>query len=310
MDLGEIAQPLIVCGGAYSNLEALQALFAAARERGIPPERIIHTGDVVAYCADAEATATLLRDSGAPAIKGNVEESLAARRGDCDCGFEVESACNALSERWFAHADAQVGAALRDWMADLPDQLVFTMSGRRVRVVHGGVRVINAFIFTSSPEHVFAIELADAQADVVLAGHCGIPFTRRFGERLWHNTGSIGMPANDGTPRVWFSVLTPEPEGIQFEHVPLAYDHTAARAKMIAADLPRGYADALDSGLWPSASVLPEKEEAETGRPLDPASTLLAAPVLQNGRVGPSEAMNKVAPMNSSRTEPRSAAPR
>ena len=37
--------------------------------------------------------------------------------------------------------------------------------------------------------------------DGVIGGHCGLPFTKVVGDRLWHNPGAIGMPANDGTPR-------------------------------------------------------------------------------------------------------------
>ena len=51
-DIGRFEAPVLVCGGAYSNLEALEALMAAAGRLGIRPDHIIHTGDVVAYCAD------------------------------------------------------------------------------------------------------------------------------------------------------------------------------------------------------------------------------------------------------------------
>ncbi len=66
---------------------------------------------------------------------------------------------------------------------------------------------------------------------------------------LWHNPGAIGVPANDGTPRVWFSVIEPGDVDIEIRHLPLEYDHGAAASAMRAARLPDGYADALSSGL-------------------------------------------------------------
>jgi hypothetical protein len=78
------------------------------------------------------------------------------------------------------------------------------------------------------------------------------------------------MPANDGTPRVWFSILTPSADGIEIEHLALGYDHATAARKMRAHDLPEGYAAALETGLWPSLDVLTAPEKARCGRPLEP----------------------------------------
>ena len=41
--------PLLVFGGPYSNLQATRAVLDEAARRGIPAERVICTGDVVAY---------------------------------------------------------------------------------------------------------------------------------------------------------------------------------------------------------------------------------------------------------------------
>jgi len=48
--------PVMVLGGPYSNLEATRAALAEAARLKIPRERIICTGDVVAYGADPAAT--------------------------------------------------------------------------------------------------------------------------------------------------------------------------------------------------------------------------------------------------------------
>lgn len=276
-DIGNIDAPLLVCGGAYSNLEALEALFEAASGLGIPPARIIHTGDVVAYCADPEACARSLKDSGAHAIQGNVEESLAARQPDCGCGFEDGTLCQQLSEKWFAHADERIDADLRRWMGGLPLHLTFAMAGRQARVVHGGVGAVNAYRFASLPDETFEAEFADANADMIVAGHSGLPFTRRVGGKVWHNSGALGLPANDGTPRAWYSLLHPEGNRIRIEHRALAYDHGTARAKMVRTGLPGGYADALATGLWPSLTVLPEAETRQTGVPLAECEIVLEA---------------------------------
>jgi hypothetical protein len=78
------------------------------------------------------------------------------------------------------------------------------------------------------------------------------------------------MPANDGTTTVWYSLLIPENASIRFEHRRLSYDHAGAAAAMRAAGLPEGYARALETGLWPSLDVLPERENASAGRRVEP----------------------------------------
>jgi len=276
-DLGDITAPVLVFGGVYGNLEALNALIEKAQGLGIPPDRMIHTGDVAAYCADARGAAELLQQLGCPAIKGNVEEQLASSAEDCACGFDEGSECDLLAMRWYAHADAETTPELRRFMTDMPDHISFTMAGRRFLVVHGGITQVNDFMFGSLDEAAFAQQFMLTDADCIVAGHTGLPFTREVGGRLWHNSGGLGLPANDGTPRVWFSVIIPTPGGIDFGFHALDYDHKTAAAKMRSAELPEGYAKALETGLWPNLDILPEEETAQTGIRRDPLPTFWPA---------------------------------
>ena len=265
--------PVLVFGGLYSNLEATRAVLDEARSRGIPPGRTLCTGDIVAYGADARATLDLVRRAGIPVVMGNCEEALGSSAGDCRCGYAEGSACDAMAVEWYAHADRSLDAEGRAWMAALPRRLDIVLGGRRLAVVHGSVRQINRFVFASTPAAMKREELDAAACDGVIAGHCGIPFTQVVDGRLWHNSGAAGMPANDGTPRIWCSLLSPEGDGIAVEHLALAYDHAAAAAKMRRARLPEGYAAALETGLWPSCDVLPPAELAGRGTAL-PAGSL------------------------------------
>ena len=80
-------EPVLVFGGCYSNVQATQALLAEARRLGVPPRRMICTGDVIAYGANPRETLALIREAGIATVMGNCEESLAADAGDCGCGF-------------------------------------------------------------------------------------------------------------------------------------------------------------------------------------------------------------------------------
>ena len=277
-DLGAFPEPILVFGGPCSNLEATTAVLAEARRRGFPPARIICTGDVVAYCADAQATVDAVRAAGIHVVMGNCEESLGFDKADCGCGFPEGSTCDRLAGQWFAHARATLDDGARAWMRALPRRLRLTMNARRLAVIHGGGDDIARYVFASTAAQDKAAELDRLDADGVIGGHAGLPFTDLVEDRLWHNAGSVGLPANDGTPRAWFSVLAPGGDGIAITHHPLDYDHARAAAKMRAAGLPAAYARTLEDGLWPDMRVLPEAERRLRARPLTPAAVHWSAP--------------------------------
>ena len=257
-DLGELDGPLLIFGGPYSNLQATQAVMAEAERRGIAPERMICTGDIVAYCAQPAETVAAMRDLGCAVVAGNCERQLAARAGDCGCGFEVGTLCDRLSAGWYAQAEAAMSDAAREWMAALPDMITFVHDGRRHAVIHGGARDISRFLWSVSDDDEFIEEIEYIQSVVggiacVLAGHCGLAFTRRIGPVDWVNAGAIGMPPNDGRPETAFAILE---RGRATLHR-LPYAHEAAQAAMRAAGLTQGYDTALGTGYWPSEEGLP-----------------------------------------------------
>ncbi len=271
-DLGAIDGPMLIFGGPYGNLQATQALLGEAAALGIPTARILCTGDVAAYCADPAATVELLRDAKIAVVMGNCEESLGTDAESCGCGFDKGSSCDILAAQWYAYAVAALGPEAKEWMRRLPRRIAFEMAGRRLLAVHGGVGQINRFVFPATPEADKAAELDRAGTDGVIGGHSGLPFTQILGGRLWHNAGVIGLPANDGTPRVWYSLLRPLDGGIVIERRALDYDGASAARRMREKGLLAPYAEALETGLWPSDDFMPEADRQLRGQPLSPAS--------------------------------------
>jgi predicted phosphodiesterase len=258
--------PILVFGGPYSNLAATAAMRARAEDLAIPPERTICTGDVIAYCAEPEETSQFVRDWGCHVVAGNCEEQIAAGAADCGCGFEEGSACDILAKGWYPYANQRTSHATRAWMAQLPASITFGTCGLRFRVVHGGSHIVNAFVFASQRDLV-ASEHAAARADVVIAGHAGLPFMRRVAGGAWFNPGVIGMPANDGTTDVWYGLIIALPGGgVRLSAHRLAYDCQAAAAAVRRQGYADDYARALITGLWPSLDILPPLERARTGQ--------------------------------------------
>lgn len=255
---------LLVFGGPYSNLQATGAMRAEARRLGIPASHIICTGDVVAYCADPEETARLVREWGIHVVAGNCEEQLANGAADCGCGFEAGSGCDRLAKDWYTYAQGRVSNESRGWMASLPAQLSFRYAGHPFRAIHGGLAQNNRFLFASGRD-ALRQEIGAAGCDVVIAGHCGLPFVEVLPEGVWFNPGAIGMPANDGTPDGWYGLVRADARGLLLSIHRLAYDFESAAAALRRPGHADGYAAALVTGLWPSLDVLPPPERVITG---------------------------------------------
>jgi predicted phosphodiesterase len=258
------ATPILVFGGPYSNLSATIAMRAEAERLGIPAHRVICTGDVVAYCAEPEETALAIESWGCHVLAGNCEEQLAAGAGDCGCGFEDGTACDLLAKGWYPFADRRVTAPRRDWMRGLDRAARFSWMGRSFRVVHGSVETVNEFVFASDISRIDG-QLALADADVVIAGHAGIPFIVKRPGGVWFNAGVIGMPANDGTADAWYGLITPGAKGFALSFARLKYEFSAAAASMRRWAYADGYARSLVTGIWPSFDILPEAERQATG---------------------------------------------
>jgi len=281
----DIPGPLLVFGGPYGNLQAVEALLAEAGQLGIAPESMLCTGDLVAYGGDPKATVALIRDAGIPVVMGNCEEQLGSGAEDCGCGYAEGSSCDLMAARWYRYASEQLDAETKAWMARLPRHIALTLGsaggGVRLTAIHGGVDLINRFVFPATAAEK-AEQLALAGGDGVIGGHAGLPFSEivrgHRGSRLWHNAGVIGLPANDGTPRVWYSLLRPGPTGLEIEHRPLTYDHAAAAAALRAAGLPAAYAETLENGLWPTDDVMPAADRARRGRAIQPVKLVFTWP--------------------------------
>lgn len=264
-DLGKLNGQILVFGGVYSNLPALERLMGIAENLQIPSQNIICTGDIVGYCAEPEECVQTIRRWGVHCIAGNVEIQLRNREADCGCNFDEGSRCDMFSRKWYPFAQSRLSERAIDWMEQLPLHLRFEYAGKRVCVLHGSCQNPSEFVFRSSPWAVKAANFQAIDAEIILAGHCGLPFRHQNGELYWLNAGVIGMPANDGTPRVWFMTIDLTEQGLHIEHHAYTYDHERAARLMEQLHLPREYSETLRTGLWDNCEILPEEETQAQG---------------------------------------------
>ncbi|MEM1319706.1 MAG: metallophosphoesterase family protein [Bacteroidota bacterium] len=264
--IGELKGRLLAFGGVYSNLQALEQLQQIAEDWQIPPSHILCTGDVVGYCAEPEASVQAIREWGIHCIAGNVEIQLREGEADCGCDFRDGSRCDTFSRQWYPYAQTRLSRSAIEWMQELPDFLRFRFADREAMVVHGSFHHTSEYVFASTPWAVKQRNFVDTHTQVILAGHCGLPFQQQRGNCHWLNPGVIGMPANDGTVRVWYMILEAEAAGEwRYAHQAFFYDHRQAAKRMRAQGLPESYAQTLETGIWDNCEILPREETEMQG---------------------------------------------
>ena len=267
-NIGSFNEDIFVFGGVYSNLQALRTVKALAEERGFRPKQIICTGDIIAYCANPVECVDLLEDWGVHAIAGNVELNLRDESDDCGCNFNEGSRCDVFSRQWYPYAKEAITDKNKAYIHSLPEFLDLDFHGKKVKIVHGSYHNISEFVFQSSPDELFDKNFEDSGAEIIVAGHCGIPFERKTKKGHWINAGVIGMPANDGTARTWCGILGLTQNKPSFEFIELNYDHATASKRMLEAGLPSSYANTLINGIWDNCEILPPEETALQGKKL------------------------------------------
>ena len=266
--IGTLTGKILVFGGVYSNFQALEKLAEIAQKAQIPSQNIICTGDIVAYCAEPERCVNAIQDWNIHSILGNVEIQLRDEEEDCGCNFNDGSRCDLFSRQWFPFAQKNISKKSIHYFKTLPDHLSFNYAGKRCTVVHGTYLETSGFVFKSTNWETKQQNFDATNTDVILGGHCGLPFNDIRNNQYWLNSGVIGMPANDGTRRVWYMILD-DTNGFSFEHHSFEYDFQQAHNLMIDNCLPRAYYETLKTGIWDNCDILPDTETAKQGQVLN-----------------------------------------
>lgn len=267
-DAGIVKGPVLLFGGVYSNLQALQALKSWAEENTYSPQNIFCTGDILGYCAQPNECIALLRRWNVRIIAGNVEINVREGKDNCGCDFNSGGRCDLFSKNWYSYIRSKVTAEEIDWIKTLAEHICFQYNHKKVTLVHGSWFNTSDFIFRSTPWKIKQDNFDACNADIIVAGHCGLPFTDEHNDKLWLNAGVIGMPANDGSNKVWFATLGDTDASLKYTFHKLSYDYKTASRLMKENGLPLSYSDTLSTGIWDNCEILPEKETSMQGKPI------------------------------------------
>jgi predicted phosphodiesterase len=235
-----------VLSDIHSNLEALEAVLAHAREKA--SDEFVCLGDIVGYNADPNECLRLIRELECPVVKGNHDEQ-AAMTASTE-GF------NEMAEAAIGWTREQLSADEKGWLADLG----LTKLVRDFTIVHASLDapehwgyVFNdldamaSFTYQHTPLCFFGHThwpTAFVRNDVVHhlpAGQIDLARERKF----LINPGSIGQP-RDRDWRAAYCIYDTTRNVVEPHRV--EYDLAKAQQKIRKAGLPQRLADRLAWG--------------------------------------------------------------
>lgn len=248
-------------GGVYSNAPALAAAIADARSRGA--EALYCLGDLGGFGPHPDRVFPLLREAAVTCLQGNYDLAIAQGAEDCGCGY-TDPRDNDFARISYVYTLRRTSMEHRRWLGALPPFRRLALGPWRLLLCHGSPRRINEFLWeTATPTGLLERFCREADADVLCFTHTGIKWHRALPSgRHAVNVGALGRPENDGTPRVWYVLLSATPD-LSVEFVGLRYDHEALAREMTREALPPEFVETIRTGWWTSClECLPAKERA------------------------------------------------
>ncbi len=175
-------------------------------------------GDLVGYGPDPAGVVERMRSLGIPTIRGNYDEGIGTRRGECGCYYATDEA-KADGAESYAFTDAALNDADHEWLAALPGEIRLEHDGARILLAHGSPRKINEYLLPDRQDAQLARLAEQAEADVVCIGHIHIPYHRAVplpggGVAHYVSSGSVGKPKDDDPRAGWVELLLGERDDV------------------------------------------------------------------------------------------------
>lgn len=278
-------QRIALFGGIYNNYLALEAALRDIRRRGV--DAIYCLGDFGAFGPHPDRVFPIIWDNRVQCIQGNYDQSLALNLPDCQCGY-TDPRDNYFARVSYQYTYERTSPENRRWLGTLPTHIRLQLGRYRVLLCHGSPRKINEFLWESTTSTAFLHWLCTTyETDVICATHTGIKWHRLLSgisehkkaclpspyistsvehgvgevcDRHFVNVGVLGRPENDGTTRVWYTILEASPD-LRVAFIPVEYDYRRLAREMREEKLPEEFVETIVTGWWTTClEILPAKE--------------------------------------------------
>lgn len=233
-----------ILGDVHGNIEALKATYDSAVT--INADRIYHLGDLGGYAPFVNEVVDFMIEHGIEGVQGNYNEAVANDREHCGCKAEdpVQEEMAHLSFTW---TKSHVSSKSKDYMKNLPPELIFNVNDREVRLFHATPKKNNLYWYEDRPEKFFREMAEKVAADIMIYGHTHRPYRKDINGKIFINAGSVGKP-KDGDSRACVAIVEILPQTVMTEFLRVPYDIERVASAIIDSGLPPYFAERLRQG--------------------------------------------------------------
>jgi protein phosphatase len=184
---------ICIISDLHANLEALRALPGGYDELWV-------LGDLVNYGPDPAAVIDFVRSRASLVIRGNHDHSVGFA-ADCGCSPRFR----AMAEATRDYTASVISTADRQYLHDLPTSARREVDRKVIFLCHATPADLLYEYRPPGSALWEQPEKASAGADVILAGHTHLQFSRVAGQRTVVNPGSLGQ-SKAGDPRARYAL--------------------------------------------------------------------------------------------------------
>lgn len=242
---------IAVISDIHSNIYALDSVLADIETKDV--DMIVCTGDLVGYGTRPNEVIQTLKKNKILTIMGNYDDAIGNLKIVCGCDYpdpkDAEKA--GLSMHFTGQTTTNEN---KEYLRNLPKELIFTFDNKTIRFVHGSTRLINEYLKENSKE---ADEvMSELVENILVCGHTHIPYAKYYGEKLLINAGSVGKPKT-GKPNANYVIIdiknedeiAKTPSSVEVEIIEVEYDFERIANEIEESEiLPNDFARLLREG--------------------------------------------------------------
>jgi predicted phosphodiesterase len=235
-------------GDVHANLPALETVMEHAENLGVT--EYWNIGDFVGYNAFPEEVVRRMKGEEFSSIIGNYDLKVLNFPKK---GKKWRRNKHPLKVQAFKWAYENLSPESREFLASLPAEQQLALGDLNFLLVHASLTSNEELLDKATPgERLMELKsIAEEKYGcgfaAIIFGHSHQPFTRRTGETLFINTGSVGRPG-DGNPRTAYAVLDVLDSTPCVTHYRLDYDLDRIVSANRKADLPQVFTQMILEG--------------------------------------------------------------
>lgn len=208
----------------HGNIYSLMKVLEDIDEQRV--DLIVCLGDLVGYGPHPNEVVALIKRREIPCIKGNYDASVV----DGDFTFIRNTSINSFALPWAAE---EVRASNKFYLSTLPTELNYDFNGVKIKFTHGSPNTINEYLFQDAENTKNVMEALEE--DILVCAHTHIPSYKKFGNKTFINTGSVGKP-KIGRPNATYVLIEIKEDktvNIKFRELEYEYKRIVKDAQML-----------------------------------------------------------------------------